>query len=115
MLDAVVDAAPVAAALGSLQRRIGDMSAPWEQIGAEAVEATLPFVPVLTGALADTLQAAGGRDGVDVSAGGPGVVYARIQNARHHFMDNAADAVESDAPGELEDEIRSLIRLVGLD
>lgn len=115
MLAADVDASPVVAAFATLRRRVGDMSAPWEQVGMEAVDAALPFVPVWTGALADTLRAAGGRDGVDVSAGGGAVDYARLQNARHHFMDRAADAVADDAPRELEDEIRSLIRLVGLD
>lgn len=115
ILGAEVDAAPVVAAFGSLRRRLDDFSPSWELIGADAVEAAVPVTPVLTGALVDTLRAAGGRDGVDVSAGGGSVVYARIQNARYGFMNTAAEAVANEAPGELESEIRSRIRLVGLD
>lgn len=123
MFTVVVDAAPVARSLLALRVLLGDLSSAWRQIGADVVTATVPFVPTKSGALVASLKAAGGRDGVDVSAGGGSVVYAGVQNfgwpARNieasRFMDRAQSAAETEAPRELESEIQSLIRRVGLN
>jgi len=116
----VVDAG-VARAFGALRRGlVAAQRAAWATVGAEALEDTIPLVPVESARLAGSLVSAPGATGVEISSD---VVYAGVQNfgwparniAGHHFMDRAEGVIEDQAPVELENELQSLIRRVGLN
>lgn len=110
----------VSRALDALGRGLDNAQADaWETVGGEALQETLPIVPVYAGVLVDSLKSDPGVTGVEISSD---VVYAAVQNwgwdARnitgHHFTDKTVEVLEDEAPAELENEIQALIRRVGL-
>lgn len=123
MIRVDVDATGTLRALIALRALLADLSGAWRTIGGEMLAATLPAVPVESGALVSTLKAAPRSDGVDVTAGGGFVVYAGVQNygwpARNigasRFMERAEQTAEQRAGSEIESEISSMIRRVGLN
>lgn len=114
-----VDAAPVRAAFASLRRRFADLSSAWGQVGGEMLDAAVPYVPVASGALVDSLTVEAGAAGVDITSG---LIYEPVQDfgwpghniAGHHFSDRAADAVDGAVLTELAPAMQREIDLVGL-
>lgn len=119
MLHIDVDAAPVRAAFSSLRRRLANLRNAWAQVGSRMESAAVPFVPVESGRLVDSLRVDAVRDGVSLSSD---LIYAAVQDRGwpahniegHHFSDRAEEAAESDAVDLLSPEIQTLINRVGL-
>ena len=122
MTDALridVDAGRVRSAFASLRRKLADMRAAWQQVGARMDQAATPFVPVETGALVDSLKAQAGPTGVEY---GSDLIYAPVQDrgwpghniAGHHFMDRAEDATGGAAIAELAPAMQDTIDRLGL-
>lgn len=122
MTDALridVHAGRVRSAFASLRRKLANMRAAWEQVGARMDQAATPFVPVETGALVDSLKAQAGPAGVDY---GSDLIYAPVQDrgwpghniAGHHFMDRAEDAAGGAAIAELAPAMQDTIDRLGL-
>ena len=116
----VVDAG-VARAFGALRRGLAAAQRDaWETVGAEAVDQTIPLIPVESATLAGSLVSAPSVTGVEISSD---VVYAGVQNfgwparniAGRHFTDRTEQVLEDQAPAEHENELQSLIRRVGLN
>lgn len=114
-----VDAGRVRSAFASLRRRLADMRGAWQQVGAELHDAAVPFVPIESGRLVDSLTVDAHPAGVELEST---LIYAGVQDrgwpahniAGHHFMDKAEDAAPAAAVDELSSEIQRLIDAVGL-
>ncbi|MBT56592.1 MAG: hypothetical protein CMF72_24730 [Mameliella sp.] len=109
----------VAAALSAFARSLDDVGEAWEQVGTGAREAAVPFVPVASGALVDSLTSAAGPQGVEVSSDLPyaGVIdqgWPARNIAGSYFMDEAEQSLESSADVEIADVIHHTIDRLGL-
>lgn len=119
MLAVDVDAARPRAAFASLRRRLRNLRQAWAQVGADMEDAAVPFVPVESGRLVDSLTVTAGPDGVEV---GSDLIYAGVQDRGwpahniegFHFMDHAEEAGRDHAADLLAPEIQTLIDRVGL-
>lgn len=114
-----VDTARVRAAFGSLRVRLANLAGAWRQVGGRMLEATVPFVPVETGRLVDSLKASPGPAGVEV---GSDLIYAGVQNygwpghgiGGHHFIEHAETEAPEAALEELAPAMQAVINRVGL-
>lgn len=118
-----VDDRAVRAALAQLSDGLDDLEPGWSRVADRMRAAARPRTPVKSGRLLGDVAAIVRGDGVDFTAGGPGVPYAGVINfgwpARNirpaGFMEAAEQAAEDGAAGDLSAAVTSLIRRVGLD
>lgn len=116
----IVGAQQYAADLGQLSDKLRELPA-LADLGRDMADAALSVVRRRSGRLAGTIRAATERNLTTLHAGG-GLPYARVQDAgwpAHHITPNnftraARDLARREAPDQVRDSIRGLIRRQGL-
>lgn len=74
------------ASLATARDALTDLTDPGRDLGNVLVADAVTHAPRLTGALAETVTATPGPDGVTLTAGSPRVHYARIVHARTPWL-----------------------------
>lgn len=106
-------------AFAQLRREFANLADAWRQVGARVERATVPFVPVLSGQLVDSLKLDVGPAGLTY---GSDLIYAPVQDrgwpghniAGHHFMEHAEEELPRAAIAELSPAMQNVIDRVGL-